>query len=243
MANKFKDIRHKWLDEKGFNVLADDLQREYVDSLFAPVDEVQAVFCEAKAGTGKTVLATLAGVYEVEAGHYDRIIYVRNAIPIREQGFLPGDLQNGKELPYMKPLISAMDKVQPGLFTFWSTAQPKEQKVITTTTSYIRGDDWSNSWVILDESQSFDLEELQTVYTRCNDSCKIVTIGSLRQNDNRKQRKYAGHTPLEVYMEHFKHMPNEDREIRYHTLETVYRGAFADYADDVQDTVDRLNKE
>lgn len=237
MANKYRDIRYKWLDEKGFNVLADEQQLTYADSLFAPVNEAQAVFCEAKAGTGKTTLAVLAGVYEVEAGVYDKIIYVRNAIPIRDQGFLPGDLDD-KQLVYMRPLIKAMDKVQPGLFDYWSATNPMRKeipRVEATTTSYIRGDDWNRAFVILDEVQSMDLEEIQGVYTRCNDDCKVVSIGSLRQNDNRKLKRYAGLTPFEVYMKHF-----EDKPVAYHTLSTVYRGWFADFSDDVQDTINKL---
>jgi predicted ribonuclease YlaK len=235
MGRKYRDIRYKWLEERGYNVLADEHQLAYVESLFAPVNEVQAVFCEAKAGTGKTTLAVLVGAYEVEKGTYDRIIYLRNAIPIRDQGFLPGGI-NAKEEPYMRPLVEAMDHVQPGLYDRWVSDSPP--KVWATTTSYIRGLTWERSFVILDEAQSFDLIEFQTAYTRVTDTCKVVTIGSLRQNDNRNSKRYAGLTPFELYMEHFR-----DKPVAYHTLERVYRGWFADYADDVYETIRRLEEE
>jgi predicted ribonuclease YlaK len=239
MANKYRDIRYKWLEERGFNVLADEHQLAYVKSLFAPVNEVRAVFCEAKAGTGKTTLAVLAGVYEVEAGTYDKIIYVRNAIPIRDMGFLPGDVDDKQE-PYMAPLIQAMDRAQPGLFDFWSKSVVSPPKVFATTTAYTRGITWERAFVILDEAQNFDLEELRAVYTRVTDDCKVVTTGSLRQNDNRKQKRYAGFTPMEVYMKHF----DCKDYVRYHTLVRNYRGDFADYSDDVDETIRRLeNKE
>lgn len=48
MATKHGDIRWKWLEESGFNVLADRHQYAYMQSLLAPLDVVQAVFCEAQ---------------------------------------------------------------------------------------------------------------------------------------------------------------------------------------------------
>jgi predicted ribonuclease YlaK len=208
-----------------------------MQSLWAPIDTVQGVFCEARAGTGKTTLAALAGAYEVERGTYDRIIYVRNALPIRDLGHLPGSLSE-KEAPYMAPFIDALDKVQPGLYERWSKPLLKEPpKALAITSAYVRGLTWDRSFVIIDEAQSFELDELQAVYTRCTETCKVVTVGSLRQNDNRKQRKIAGLTPFEVYMRHF-----QGTLVAFHKLETDYRGWFSRHADDVSETVEKLQK-
>jgi predicted ribonuclease YlaK len=106
-------IKWRWLEERGFELYKDKLQFDYMKSLWASVDRVQAVFCEAGAGTGKTTLAVLAGVYDVECEKYDKLIYVRNAIPVRDIGYLPGD-KIEKEFPYFLPLISAMDNAYPG---------------------------------------------------------------------------------------------------------------------------------
>ena len=237
MATKYPDRspRWKWLEERGFRVLADPHQYEYMKALFAPPDEVQAVFCDSKAGTGKTTLAVLAGAFEVMAGKYDRIVYIRNAVPIREQGFLKGDLKE-KEAPYMQPLADALEHVQPALYEKWTDEDGEEPpKVVTLTTSFARGVNWKNAFIIIDEAQSFDLEELQAVYTRAHDSCKIVTIGSTRQIDNRKLKRINGLTPFEVYMLHF-----DGHDVTYHRLEKNYRGKFADHADDVSKTVQML---
>lgn len=158
MSIKDSDIRWKWLKERGFSLYKDEYQRKYMQSLWAPLNEAQAVFCEAKAGTGKTTL-------------------------------------------------------------------------------YAKGVNWDKAFVIIDEAQNFDLDELQTVLTRCSDNCKVVLIGSIRQNDNRKVRKYNGLTPFEVYMKHF-----EDKPVAYHTLVTNYRGWFSDHADNVGETVDKLRE-
>lgn len=237
MANKFGDIRWKWLAEKGFNVLSDKHQYAYMQSLWSPVDIVHGCFCDSPAGTGKTTLAVLAGVYEVEIGNYDKIIYIRNAVPVRDQGFLPGGLKE-KEEPYMEPLISAMDYVQPSLYYKWTDEETETKKVYTMTSSFARGITFKNAFVIIDESQNFDLHELQTILTRPDSSCKVVVIGSTLQVDNHKLKKYGGFTPFEVYMEHFKGF-----RVTYHKLETNYRGEFSLLADQVLDTVNKLVKD
>lgn len=236
MRPKFGELRWLWLRDRGIDITSDPLQYSYMQSLWSPVESVQAVFCESKAGTGKTTLAVLAGAYEVEVGTYDRMLYLRNAIPVRNLGFLPGDIRD-KELPYMAPFINTLDMVQPGLYENWSKVDNKKfpPKVEATTSAFTRGLTWKRAFIILDEAQSFDLEELQTIYTRCTDDCKIVTVGSLRQNDNRKQRLYGGITPFELYMNHFT-----GTSVAFHRLERNYRGWFASHADDIQDTIEKL---
>lgn len=235
MGNKYGDIRWKWLAEKGFNVLSDKHQYAYMQSLWSPVDIVHGCFCDSAAGTGKTSLAVMAGVYEVEKGNYDKIIYIRNTVAVRDNGFLPGGTGE-KEAPYMQPLIDAMDNVQPSLYYAWASEELGDQKKVhTMSSSYSRGITFKNAFIIIDEAQNFDLHELQTLLTRPDSTCKVVIIGSTRQVDNTKLRRYAGLTPLEVYMEHFKGF-----RMTYHKLETNYRGEFSRIADDVMDTVNRL---
>lgn len=230
------NIRWKWLEERGIKVYGDELQVDYMQSLWAPVEDIQAVFCEAKAGTGKTVLAVLAGAYEVECGTYDKIIYVRNAVAIRDQGFLPGG-QEEKNAPYMAPVADALELLKPGTYEEWTTqTEEGEARLVPITTSYVRGTTWDNAFVIFDEIQNADLEEIQAVFTRCTDTTKVVAIGSSRQVDNRKIRRYKGMLPFEVYMQHYDGYPR----VAFHTLEKCYRGWFADRADDIQQTVEKL---
>lgn len=234
MGGKYQDIRWKWLEERGFNVLGDRHQYAYMQSLWTTPDIVQGVFCESPAGTGKTVLAVLAGAYAVEAGLYDRIIYIRNTEVIGKPiGFLPGDT-NEKVGPHMTPFVNALDYVKPGTYEKWA----EEGKAVAISTTFERGVTYDNAFVILDEVQSWSLEEFQAVNTRPTKSCKIVTIGSLRQIDDPKLRRYSGHTPFEVFMRHFEGMP-----ATYHKLETNYRGDWSNHADNVQDTVKALEKE
>lgn len=232
-----KDIRWKWLKEKGYNVLSDKHQYAYMQSLWASTDIVQSVFVDAKAGTGKTSLAVAAGVYEVEKQTYDKIIYIRNAVAVREQGFLPGSVAE-KEYIYFQPLFDALDNLHPTGYSEWYETDSEHEKIIMASTSYLRGVNFKNAFVIIDEAQNLDLGELQTVLTRIHDSCKVVVIGSTRQVDNIKKMKlFKGLTPFEVYMKHFDgHLSVQ------HKLVTNYRGEFSNWADEVQQTIDMIEK-
>jgi len=231
-----KDIRWSWLAEKGYNVLSDRHQYAYMQSLWAPTDIVQSVFVDAKAGTGKTSLAVAAGVYAVENQEYDKIIYIRNAVAVRDQGFLPGSVAE-KEYIYYSPLFDALDGLSPDGYESWYGTDEGHKKIEMVSTSYLRGVNFKNAFVIIDEAQNLDLTELRTVLTRIHQSCKVVVIGSTMQIDNTKLKRYGTDkiTPFELYIKHFEGMQSA-----HHRLITNYRGWFSEHSDNIENTIKEL---
>lgn len=236
MGSKFaggkEGLKWKWFEERGFRLLADKHQFAYAQALFSPPDDVQGVFCDSAAGTGKTTIAAMVGAYEIMKGNYERIIYIRNTVSVRDSGFLPGDIKD-KELPYMAPMADALEHVNPGTFEFWQNED--NPRLVCLTTAYTRGVNWENSYIIIDEAQNFELHELQTVHTRAKSTSKVVTVGSVRQIDNTKLRKIEGLTPFEILALHFR-----GERASFHKLEINYRGEWSKHADEVGDTVRRL---
>lgn len=231
---KFDDIKWKWLEERGINVMGDPYQLDYMLSLWKKPEIVTSVFGVGRAGTGKTTLAVLAGAYEVEKGTYKKIRYVRNAVPVRNQGFVKGD-QEDKDAPYMRPFVDTLEMVNPVTYDVW-----KEQgRAEAHSTAFIQGSTWENEFVIFDEVQNWDLVELQAGLTRVGKGSKIVLCGSNRQVMNQKIKRIAGLLPFEVYMKHFE----GDGRIMFHELQTVHRGWFADKSDDIDQTIKSLLEE
>lgn len=231
MGNKFQDIRIKWMHEKGFKVLSDQYQLDYVLDLWDK--DIDGVFCESQAGTGKTAIAVLAGIYGVLNGMYDRIIYIRNTEVVgKDIGFLTGDFE-GKTSVHMKAFQDIMDKLEKGMYEEWVL----KGLAVATTPTHLRGITFDRAFVILDECQNWSIEELQTVHTRITDASKSVTIGSLRQIDNQKLKYYYGHTPFEVFMMHFK-----NKNTSYIKLHKNYRGDWSLHADNVQETIKKLKE-
>lgn len=239
MSNKYRyDFEHYFHEVAEMKILADPYQYAYVEALIAPVDECQIIFVDAQAGSGKTSAALTASNYLLNKGKIDSVVYVRNAIALRDTGFLPGTLCE-KEAPYMQPAREVFNRLGQDLYESLI-----EQEILTvTTTSYMRGTDMpGDKVVIIDEAQNLSLHELQTVLTRIHDTVKVVVIGSTKQNDNTKIKRYGPDKllPFEMYMRHFQ----KNGAIPSRRIELVnnYRGNLSQYADNIQDTVEEMEQ-
>ena len=244
MANsKYRnDFEHFFHEEMGFKIMADEAQYDYVSAILAPTEEVQAVFCDSKAGTGKSALALASAYYLLNKGLISKIIYVRNTVSVRENGFLPGTIED-KESAYMKPAADVIQRIGQKMKRrdlFADLIQTGE--LVCTSTSFLRGVDYDmDAVLIIDEAQNLDLTELQTVLTRPHDNVKVVVIGSSLQNDNFKAKKYGPDKLLafQLYIKHF--LEQGIIPIRNIVLTKNYRGRFANFADQILDTVTKVS--
>lgn len=231
-----KDISNYLLSKLKINIYEDPYQQKYVKSLLAPTEKTQAVFLDAPAGTGKTSLAISVAYYLLERKQIDQIVYVRNAVSIRDMGFLPGDIAE-KEAPYLQSGLDALCKLDPMNKKLTETLISNHQLIITST-AFLRGTDWDGKkFLIIDEAQNLDLTEMQTVLTRPHDETKIVVIGSSLQCDNRSvddQKPLA----FQLYAEHFTKYTN--LKVEALKLKRNYRGKFSQYADMINQTIGKL---
>lgn len=232
------DFEYYFHSQLGYKILADEHQYRYVESILAPTSEVQAVFSDSPAGSGKTALALAAAYYLLKEGEVNSIAYVRNTVSVRENGFLPGTIED-KERAYMQPAEDNITRIgaSVGNQDLYNELVDSGQ-LFCTSTSFLRGVDYKDNMVlIIDEAQNLDLVELQTVLTRPHDNVKIIVIGSSLQNDNCKVKKYGPNRllPFQVYMEHFENQ--EHIPIQIVKLVNNYRGRFSQFADSVGKTL------
>jgi phosphate starvation-inducible protein PhoH len=57
------------------------------------------------------------------------------------------------------------------------------EKIKFVPTSFVRGDTWDNAIVIVDEVQSMNWHEINSVVTRLGDNSRIILCGDIAQND------------------------------------------------------------
>lgn len=224
------------------NLHNDPFQQQYVQKMLDVPEVTQAIFLDAEAGTGKTSLAISTAYFLLDRGLIDQIIYIRAPKSIVDIGFLPGDIAE-KEAPYMQPGLEALEKLDPKNPKLIETLISNDQLVVTTTT-FLRGVDWDGKkFIIIDEAQNLNLNEMQTVLTRPHDSTKLVVIGSKLQFDEKNPRRYGKELmlPFELFAYHFTQHTN--LKVASLTLETNYRGRFSLLADKIQHTIDYLNKD
>ena len=157
-----------------------------LDALLDP--EIQLVTLMGKAGTGKTLLAIAAGLYQVEElGAYARLLVSRPIFPMgRDIGYLPGELEE-KLNPWMQPIFDNLE------YLFDRQRGRKGmtvQKLVASGVlelepiTYIRGRSIPGQFLIVDEAQNLTPLEVKTVLTRVGEGTKIVLTGDPYQIDN-----------------------------------------------------------
>jgi phosphate starvation-inducible protein PhoH and related proteins len=137
-------------------------------------------FCCGPAGSGKTALAVgLACQYLME-GRVNKIVITRPVVESgRGLGFLPGSLTE-KILPYLIPIIEEM-KLYLGTETF---NQSKGINIIELCPlEYMRGRNFHESFMILDEAQNATFEQIKMFLTRIGSGSKAVINGDVTQTD------------------------------------------------------------
>lgn len=144
------------------------------------------------AGTGKTFIALYKALEEVldKTNPFEKIIIVRSAVPSREVGHLPGDLDEKTEI-YRQPY----QQICTTLFGRTDAYQRLEEQghVEFISTSFIRGMSFDDAIIIVDEMQNMTFEEIDTVMTRVGYRSKIIWCGDYRQTDlNKKKNDVSG---------------------------------------------------
>jgi len=211
----------------GFNL--DDEQKVFRDMIWDP--EKLIVFCNARAGTGKTFIATATANLLVQYGLYDGIVYISSPTQESKLGFLPGEIEN-KTAVYSEPFIEALIKLNINPNTAVHQYNIMNQKNGTSyidaiTHVYLRGCNFENKVVIIDEAQNYYLDELKKTLTRMADSCKVIVIGHSGQIDLYHNPENSGFVR---YLEHFK----DDPRTAVCELNTNYRGWISSHADELK---------
>ncbi|WP_129840104.1 PhoH family protein [Streptomyces sp. RFCAC02] len=165
LSNRGKTIRPKTLNQK-----------RYVDA----IDTHTIVFGIGPAGTGKTYLAMAKAVQALQSKQVNRIILTRPAVEAGERlGFLPGTLYE-KIDPYLRPLYDALhDMLDPDSIPRLLSAGTIEVAPL----AYMRGRTLNDAFIILDEAQNTNPEQMKMFLTRLGFESRIVITGDVTQVD------------------------------------------------------------
>lgn len=207
----------------GYTLDAD--QKDFVNSIWNK--DKLIIFCNARAGTGKTTLAAGAANLLVQYGMYSGIVYICSSYGESRQGYLPGSITEKSEV-YFEPFYQALINCNINPNTAINNESMVNQKngtayITCLTHTFLRGTNFENKVIILDEAQNFSTNELKKTLTRCSDNCKVICIGHDQQCDMANP-KLSGFTK---YIEHFK----DDSRTAICNLTTNYRGWISMHAD------------
>jgi len=142
--------------------------------------KVNIVFAIGPAGTGKTLISTLAGIKGLKGGDIDKFVVTRPAVSVDEQhGFLPGTLQE-KMAPWTRPVFDLFEEYYtPDQIEYMLS----DNKVEISPLAYMRGRTFKNSYIIADEMQNATDNQMKMLLTRIGEGSKLVVTGDLAQHD------------------------------------------------------------
>jgi phosphate starvation-inducible protein PhoH and related proteins len=231
MARKLAQVNYDKVPETlaehpFFGLHLDEEQTTFRDAIWDP--EKLIVFCNARAGTGKTTIAVMTAELLYRYHRYDGILYITAPVQEGKIGFLPGSAQE-KVSPYSEPFYEAALKANINPYTAIRQESMMNQKEDTAyidcvSHNYLRGCTFENKVVIIDEAQNYYVDELKKTITRVSDNCKTIVIGHTGQIDLYHN---PGNSGFARYVEHFANEPYA----QICTLTHNYRGKVSTHAD------------
>lgn len=132
-----------------------------------------------KFGTGKDLLMSSAAIDLIEKGYFDKLIYVRNNIEVKNSkpiGHLPGS-SNEKLLPFAMCLADHVGGVD-GL-----SYMIEKGVVEVVHLGFIRGRDIKNSIILCSEAENLTKEHIQLLIGRVGEGSNLWINGDFKQTD------------------------------------------------------------
>jgi phosphate starvation-inducible PhoH-like protein len=167
--------------------------------MYSSIMENRITFVNGTAGTGKTIIALMAGLECIKdkSINISQIVLTKPIVEITTSkgglGALPGDLDS-KTLPYFTHFYDNLIKI----IGNEATNYLKQNGVIKETVlNYLRGSTFGKytadgkpigTFCIFDETQNTNINEMKTFISRMGEESKLVILGDSDQIDLKLQR-------------------------------------------------------
>ena len=155
-------------------------QKLYVQELKNPLKSL--VICTGPAGTGKTVFACRTALEQLKSREVEQLVITKPLVTVEGEdvGYLPGNMR-----AKMSPWIESYLDIFKDYYSMNQIEDMMKKEVIKLAPlAYCRGNTYSNSFVICDESQNTTPRQMKLLLTRMGEQSRLVLIGDLEQQDS-----------------------------------------------------------
>lgn len=223
------DIPETLSEHPFYGIELDEEQKVMANTIWNP--NIDIVFVNAKAGCGKTIVATGVANLLVQYGLFDSIVYIMSPYGERKQGWLPGTITE-KSSVYFEAFYQALISCNINPHTAINDDSMVNQKngtgyITCITDTFLRGSNLDNAVVILDEAQNYTVPQLKKTLTRVGKKAKVIVVGHDLQCDLEKPEQSG----FIKYIEHFK----EKERAAVCTLTINHRSWISQWADEVRE--------
>lgn len=217
----------KTIGETFYGMQLDEEQMVFANAIWNP--DIDIVFVDAKAGTGKTTVAVGVANLLIQYNFYDELIYIMSPYGERKQGWLPGTITE-KSSVYFEALYQALVECNVNINTAINTESIANRKngtgfVTCITDTFLRGSNLNNAVIIIDEAQNFTIPQLKKVLTRIGNNAKVIVIGHDLQCD----LDYPEQSGFLSYVNHF----TDKERVAVCKLTHNYRSWISQWADEL----------
>jgi predicted ribonuclease YlaK len=198
--------------------------------------DINVVFLQGGAGSGKTFLALAGGLEAKKTGKCKKIVVMRLPVPLDSKHFtgtLPGDVES-KHAPWLLPIIDNLTALCPksgqaptksyGAINF---SLLSKYDIVVQPLDYIKGSSFRDSYIIIEEAQDLTPRQIKQIITRVGTGTKIVFTGDLNQisEDDRHINRNNSGLPYAI-----SRLTNE-KLVGIVTFENIVRGPVAALAE------------
>lgn len=228
-VNEYGDPPKTLKNENFYGLQLDDEQKVFAEAIWNP--NIDIVWCNAKAGTGKTTIATGVANMLVQYGFYDSIVYIMCPYGERKQGWLPGSITE-KSSVYFEAFYQALIECNVNLNTAIDDESMVNQKngtgyITCITDTFLRGTNLNNAIILLDEAQNATIQQIKKILTRIGSNSKVIVIGHDLQCD-------LDSPSTSGFVRYIKHFKDKERSAVC-TLTTNHRGWVSQWADELEE--------
>lgn len=183
-------------------------------------DEIPVKLLTGRFGTGKTMTLVAGAIEALEHGRFEKIIWVRNNVQVRDTdplGALPGDSYE-KLLPYLGPLVDHVGGYESAKLMM------EQGRLEVLPLAFLRGRSIRNAIILSSEAENLTKEHIQLLIGRVDEGSNLWMDADLKQRDRAVFEKSQG---IEKMIEGLK----GDPLFGYVHLTKVERSATARLAD------------
>ena len=215
------------IEEQFYGYTLDEEQLAFANAIWDPGNDI--IFCNAKAGTGKTTVAAGVANMLVLYGFFGSIVYIMAPYGERKQGYLPGSVTE-KSSVYFEAFMQALANCNVNITTAINDESMVNQKngtgyITCITDTFLRGTNLDNAVVIIDEAQNATTAQLKKILTRVSDNTKVIVIGHDLQCDIDEPSKSG-------FVRYILHFARQDR-CAVCSLTQNHRGWVSRHADEL----------
>lgn len=139
-------------------------------------------------GTGKTLALIVGALEAIEQGRFERIIWVRNNVQVKDTdplGALPGDAYE-KLLPYLGPMLDHVGGPEGAKLLV------DQGKLEVIPLAHLRGRSIRNAIIISSEAENLTKEHIQLLIGRVDEGSNLWMDADLKQRDRLVFEKSQG---------------------------------------------------